>query len=201
MEIVGSLPNLEIFKINNCSVEDCKWETNEGEFPRLKFLQIIDTNLHQWITESSHFPRLARLTLCNCQNLGDIPDVIGEIPTLELIEVYIKDKSLVESAKRIKEEQQSFGNDCLQRVAKMAEAIGKRVQDKGWLAARFIEVDLTGLRSRAHHHSSSYLCSLTSHHGWKLSFPEHSGSIPAIDDLPLPMPAHRSFSAYAATLS
>ncbi|KAG8380358.1 hypothetical protein BUALT_Bualt06G0007200 [Buddleja alternifolia] len=114
MVIVGSLPNLEALKLRNCSVEDCKWETNEGEFPRLKFLQITDSNLQQWITESSHFPCLERLMLCNCRNLGEIPDVIGEIPTLELIEVYIQDRSLVESAKRIEEEQQSFGNDSLQ---------------------------------------------------------------------------------------
>ncbi|KAG8380348.1 hypothetical protein BUALT_Bualt06G0006200 [Buddleja alternifolia] len=88
----------------------------EEEFPKLKFLQILTTNLEHWITESNHFPCLERLMLLGCRNLSEIPDVIGEIPTLELIEVCIQDKSLVESAKRIKEEQQSYGNDFHIRV-------------------------------------------------------------------------------------
>ncbi|KAI3468958.1 hypothetical protein Pfo_025621 [Paulownia fortunei] len=114
MAIIGSLPNLEALKLRNCFYEDSKWETTEGEFPQLKFLQIVHTNLQHWKTESSHFPSLERLILCYCKRLGEIPGVIGEIPTLELIEVNNWDKSLVDSAKQIKEEQQSFGNDSLQ---------------------------------------------------------------------------------------
>ncbi|KAK4433090.1 putative late blight resistance proteinR1B-16 [Sesamum alatum] len=114
MTTVGSLPNLEVMKLTSCSFEGCKWETTEGEFPRLKFLKIRLTNLQHWVTESSHFPSLEQLQLCSCESLGEIPDVIGEIPTLQIIEVNRKDKSLVKSAKRIKKEQQSFGNDSLQ---------------------------------------------------------------------------------------
>ncbi|KAG8380357.1 hypothetical protein BUALT_Bualt06G0007100 [Buddleja alternifolia] len=113
MMVVGSLPHLEVLKLKCCSFEDCKWETKEEEFPRLKFLQIIETNLQLWVTETSHFPRLQRLMLC-CRNLDEIPNDFGEIPTLELIEVNKWDKSLVESAKRIKKEQHSLGNDSLQ---------------------------------------------------------------------------------------
>ncbi|KAI3470213.1 hypothetical protein Pfo_026876 [Paulownia fortunei] len=114
MAIIGSLRNLEVLKLRHCSYEDCKWETTEEEFPQLKFLQIINTNLQDWITESSHFPSLKRLMLGYCRRLREIPVVVGEIPTLELIEVNTWDKSLVGSAKQIKEEQQSFGNDYLQ---------------------------------------------------------------------------------------
>ncbi|KAK4433092.1 putative late blight resistance proteinR1B-12 [Sesamum alatum] len=111
MATVCSLPNLHVLKLINCSFGDCNWETSEGEFPQLKFLKIGRTNLKHWVTESSHFPSLERLVLHDCDELGEIPDVIGEIPTLELIEVKRWDKSLVDSAKRIKREQEDSGND------------------------------------------------------------------------------------------
>ncbi|KAL0298519.1 UNVERIFIED_CONTAM: putative late blight resistance proteinR1B-19 [Sesamum radiatum] len=114
MATIGSLPNLHVLKVAKCSFRDCKWETTEGEFPQLKFLKIDGTNLKQWVTESGHFPSLERLLLYSLGDPCEIPDVIGEIPTLELIEVTRWNKSLVELAKRIKEEQQDSGNDYLQ---------------------------------------------------------------------------------------
>ncbi|KAL0402596.1 UNVERIFIED_CONTAM: putative late blight resistance proteinR1B-13 [Sesamum latifolium] len=114
MTTVGSLQNLEVMKLTSCSFEGCKWETTEGEFPRLKFLKIRRTNLQHWVTDSCHFPSLEHLQLFSCKRLGEIPDVLGEIPTLQIIEVNRSDRSLVKSAKQIKEEQQSFGNDSLQ---------------------------------------------------------------------------------------
>ncbi|KAL0298524.1 UNVERIFIED_CONTAM: putative late blight resistance proteinR1A-10 [Sesamum radiatum] len=114
MTAVGSLQNLEVMKLTSCSFEGCKWETTEGEFPRLKFLKIRSTNLQHWVTDGSHFPSLEHLKLFSCKRLGEIPDVLGEIPTLQIIEVNRSDRSLVKSAKQIKEEQQSFGNDSLE---------------------------------------------------------------------------------------
>ncbi|KAG8367181.1 hypothetical protein BUALT_Bualt16G0045900 [Buddleja alternifolia] len=114
MAVFGDLPNLEVLKLRNYACRGPKWETNEGQFPRLKFLLIKDSDLQHWITESSHFPSLQCLVLRSCNKLRKIPDDIGEIPTLELIEVDDQNISLVESAKRIKEEQQSWGNDYLQ---------------------------------------------------------------------------------------
>ncbi|KAL0322259.1 UNVERIFIED_CONTAM: putative late blight resistance proteinR1B-16 [Sesamum calycinum] len=114
MTTVGSLQNLEVMKLTSCFFEGCKWETTEGEFPRLKFLKIRWTNLQHWVTDSSHFPSLEHLQLFSCLRLGEIPDVLGEIPTLQIIEVNRSDRSLVKSAKQIKEEQESFGNDSLE---------------------------------------------------------------------------------------
>ncbi|KAI3459098.1 hypothetical protein Pfo_015761 [Paulownia fortunei] len=114
MTIVGSLPNLEVLKLRDLSCKGDGWETTEGEFPQLKLLLIENSNLRHWITESSHFPILKCLLLHYCRHLSEIPDGIGEIPTLELIEVKSGKESLVESAKRIQEEQQSYGNDSLQ---------------------------------------------------------------------------------------
>ncbi|KAL0298514.1 UNVERIFIED_CONTAM: Disease resistance protein RPP13 [Sesamum radiatum] len=114
MATIGSLSNLHVLKLKSCSFGDCKWETTEGEFAQLKFLKIDRTNLKHWVTETSHFPILERLLLYHCGELCEIPDVIGEIPTLELIEVKSWDKSLVNLAKRIKEEQEDSGNEYLQ---------------------------------------------------------------------------------------
>ncbi|KAL0402621.1 UNVERIFIED_CONTAM: putative late blight resistance proteinR1B-12 [Sesamum latifolium] len=110
MATIGSLPHLEVMKLISCNFVGCKWETTEGEFPCLKFLKIETTNLEHWIGESSHFPRLEQLLLCNSQ-LGKIPDFIGEIPTLQLIEVCRWEKKYLDSAKSIQEEQTSLGND------------------------------------------------------------------------------------------
>ena len=42
--------------------------------------------------------------------LMEIPEGIGKIPTLELIEVKYTNESVVKSAKQIKEDQESYGN-------------------------------------------------------------------------------------------
>ncbi|KAL8517872.1 hypothetical protein ACS0TY_009254 [Phlomoides rotata] len=118
MRIVGSLPNLQVLKLKRHACYGTEWETIEGEFDQLRVLLIDTTDLHHWATESCPFPRLERLTLYNCQNLREIPCGIGEIPTLQLIEVDIQNSSVVESAESLKEEQESFGNDLQVRRLK-----------------------------------------------------------------------------------
>ncbi|KAL0364924.1 UNVERIFIED_CONTAM: putative late blight resistance proteinR1A-4 [Sesamum angustifolium] len=113
MATIGSLPNLLVLKLRNFYFRGWKWETTEGEFRQLKFLEIESSCIEHWITESSHFPSLETLLLY-WVDLDEIPDDIGDIPTLQLIEVKTRKVSLVNSAKRIKKEQQDSGNDCLQ---------------------------------------------------------------------------------------
>ncbi|XP_057802687.1 putative late blight resistance protein homolog R1A-10 [Salvia miltiorrhiza] len=118
MILVGSLPNLQVLKLKSCTwVDGDTWETIEGAFPVLEVLLIEDRRLENWITESSHFPILKRLLLRSCRNLNGITNDIGEIPTLELIEVTgeVK-KSLMESVELIREEQEELGNNILQVV-------------------------------------------------------------------------------------
>lgn len=114
MTIVGSLPNLQVLKLRDNACVGDTWETNEGEFCQLKFLLIDGTDLQDWVAESNHFPRLKCLVLRRCRYLSGIPDGIGEIPTLELLEVDDVNKSLVDMAKRIQADQQDWGNDALQ---------------------------------------------------------------------------------------
>ncbi|XP_057801584.1 putative late blight resistance protein homolog R1B-16 [Salvia miltiorrhiza] len=122
MTIVGSLPNLRVLKLTHWACRGSTWETSDGEFPKLEILVIEKSFLEDWITESSHFPMLKSIVLDGCWKLAEIPEDIGEIPTLELIEVKGKARtSLVESAQRILEKQQEWGNDALQvQVRRMA---------------------------------------------------------------------------------
>ncbi|KAL2515616.1 Disease resistance RPP8-like protein 3 [Forsythia ovata] len=114
MTIVGSLPNLQVLKLNLCSFDGLEWEPNEGEFLQLKYLLLRMINLENWIASSIHFPSLERPVIDQCKYLKEIPSGIGEIPTLESIEVYGCSDSVVTSAKQIEEEQHSLGNDYLQ---------------------------------------------------------------------------------------
>lgn len=114
---VGTFPNLEVLKLREGACVGETWETTEEEFPELKLLLIDDSDLQHWITGSGHFPKLKRLVICRCRKLREIPEGIGEIPTLELIELlWISSltQSLLESAIQIKEDQESYGNYDLQ---------------------------------------------------------------------------------------
>ncbi|KAL6498464.1 hypothetical protein OROHE_026561 [Orobanche hederae] len=114
MEIIGALPNLQVLKLRCFACKGDTWETNENQFPSLEFLLIDSSDLEIWVTETSHFPRLKCLVLYSCALLREIPNDIGEIATLELIEVDHASKSLVECVKQIQEEQRDNGNDTLQ---------------------------------------------------------------------------------------
>ncbi|XP_041997365.1 putative late blight resistance protein homolog R1B-13 [Salvia splendens] len=115
MRMIGVLlPNLQVLKLKRRACYGTEWETTEGEFCQLKVLLVDSTDLLQWITQSSHFPRLERLTLYECDNLREIPCGFGAHPTLDLIEVDISNSTMVESAECIKEEQESYGNELLQ---------------------------------------------------------------------------------------
>ncbi|CAL5428142.1 unnamed protein product [Camellia sinensis] len=111
-----SLPNLEGLKLlNKACIGKC-WETIDGEFPRLKFLQLKLVQVDQLEVSSNHFPVLQRLVLIQCNGLKKIPSEMGNIPTLQMIEVHWCHPFLANSAKEIKEEQESIGNNWLQMI-------------------------------------------------------------------------------------
>ncbi|KAL2515707.1 putative late blight resistance protein-like protein R1B-13 [Forsythia ovata] len=114
MTIIGSLPNLQVLKLKGRAFDGQEWEPNEKEFLQLKFLLLENVYLKYWRADSIHFPKLERLFIKNCRYLEEIPSGIGEITTLQSIEVYYCMNSLETSAKQIQETQQSFGNDDLQ---------------------------------------------------------------------------------------
>ncbi|KAL1552171.1 putative late blight resistance protein R1A-10 [Salvia divinorum] len=117
MIVVGSLPNLQVLKLRGCTWSGGIWETTEETFPVLEVLLVEGSRFEKWITESGHFPMLKRLLLHSCWNLIEIPTDIGEISSLQLIEVKGNaKKSLLESAELIKEEQEEMGNNTLHVV-------------------------------------------------------------------------------------
>ncbi|KAI5678044.1 hypothetical protein M9H77_08994 [Catharanthus roseus] len=103
MSIIGLLPNLEVLKIKDNFFSGPIWETREKGFCSLKFLKLSHIDLHQWISCSSHFPRLEHLVLNGCLDLQEIPTEIGEIETLHTVEVYRSSSSTVEWAEEIQE--------------------------------------------------------------------------------------------------
>ncbi|XP_057802195.1 putative late blight resistance protein homolog R1B-14 [Salvia miltiorrhiza] len=87
MTTIGSLPNLQVLKLRNYACKGIHWETCKGQFRELRLLLIDGSHLVDWITESSHFPKLECLMLRQCPSLYKIPSSIGDIPTLKRIEV------------------------------------------------------------------------------------------------------------------
>ncbi|KAL0441096.1 UNVERIFIED_CONTAM: Disease resistance protein RPP13 [Sesamum radiatum] len=113
MTIVGSLPNLERLKLRDYAFVGPEWEPTEGEFMQLNFLYIDGSDLVQWRADSIHFPILRHLIIENCLKLEAVPYGIGEIPSLQSIELDESSPSAVTSAEEILEEQRSLGNDSL----------------------------------------------------------------------------------------
>ncbi|CAL5354687.1 unnamed protein product [Camellia sinensis] len=111
-----SLPNLEGLKLLYKACIGKRWETSDGEFPRLKFLKLEHVQVDQLEVSSNHFPVLQRLVLIQCNGLKKIPSEMGDIPTLRMIEVHWCHPSLANSAKEIREEQESIGNNWLQMI-------------------------------------------------------------------------------------
>nr|GMD19831.1 putative late blight resistance protein homolog R1B-14 [Ipomoea batatas] len=114
MSILSALPKLEVLKLKDCAFEGSEWELTEEEvFYQLKAMVIDIADLEQWEACSIHFPNLHSLVLKYCKHLNEIPIGIGDINTLQLIELWACSTSAYDSAERIQEEQQNSGNDGL----------------------------------------------------------------------------------------
>ncbi|KAF5778557.1 putative P-loop containing nucleoside triphosphate hydrolase, leucine-rich repeat domain superfamily [Helianthus annuus] len=110
MSIVQSLPNLEVLKILDNAFLGPRWETGESEFQQLKYLKLQGLCIQHWEASSINFPCLKQLVLDRCKHLEEIPLELGDIPTLQLIDVDDYNNSVIESLGRIWEEQQNLGN-------------------------------------------------------------------------------------------
>ncbi|KAJ0667883.1 putative P-loop containing nucleoside triphosphate hydrolase, leucine-rich repeat domain superfamily [Helianthus annuus] len=134
MSIIQSLPNLQVLKLHSWAFNGSCWNTDGQEFPQLikvleynaiegscwdtdgqkfqqlKFLRLEGLDLKTWNAYSASFPCLKQLEIIGCHILEEIPFEIGDIPTLELIQIRGCRKCVDESARRIEEEQHDFGN-------------------------------------------------------------------------------------------
>ncbi|KAG8383915.1 hypothetical protein BUALT_Bualt04G0063700 [Buddleja alternifolia] len=119
MSIIGTLPNLEVLKLGYDAFWGKRWDTRDGEFQQLRFLKLVELEFAQWnVSLSEHFPKLQQLLLHDCSNLQEIPSEMGEIETLQLIEVDGCRRSVAESAEQIQEEQRDMGNEELRIIAR-----------------------------------------------------------------------------------
>ncbi|KAI3451616.1 hypothetical protein Pfo_008281 [Paulownia fortunei] len=90
MSVIGGLPNLQVLKLKYKALEGETWGTRNGEFQQLRFLKLKWLGIVQWnVASSEHFPKLQRLVLRDCYCLQEIPCEIGEIVTLQLIELQV----------------------------------------------------------------------------------------------------------------
>ncbi|XP_057797010.1 putative disease resistance RPP13-like protein 2 [Salvia miltiorrhiza] len=72
MDVIGSLPLLEVLKLRAYAFRGSKWEAQETSFLKLKFLLIEDSDLVQWKPRSGSFPNLMYLSMKHCYKLEEI---------------------------------------------------------------------------------------------------------------------------------
>ncbi|KAM3269713.1 putative late blight resistance protein R1B-16 [Capsicum chacoense] len=114
MAELANLHNLEMLKIYY-AFDGTEWRlTEDVVFHKLKYLQIIIGELERWTAVNDNFPMLEKLILYGLFQLEEIPQDIGEITTLKLIQIEKCSSTAVSSAKKIQEEQESWGNYELQ---------------------------------------------------------------------------------------
>ncbi|XP_059649742.1 late blight resistance protein R1-A-like [Cornus florida] len=113
MSTLEMLPNLEVLKLYYNAFKGPRWDTCDGEFCKLRFLKFQALDIGQWNTSSNHFPHLQKLVLESCARLEEIPSSLGDISTLEMIQLRLCCCSAENSAREIQEHQRSMGNDGL----------------------------------------------------------------------------------------
>ncbi|XP_022854973.1 putative late blight resistance protein homolog R1B-16 [Olea europaea var. sylvestris] len=117
MSLIGTLPNLEILKLECDAFEGEIWNTEDDEFQKLKFLKLDSLEIEQWNVSYDHFPILERLVLTECNKLRNIPCELGNIPTLQMIEAHSCCVTVRNSVMQIKEEQlEYYGNQELKII-------------------------------------------------------------------------------------
>ncbi|XP_042039826.1 putative late blight resistance protein homolog R1A-3 [Salvia splendens] len=111
---ISQLPFLQVLKLRCGAFCGPKWELCEGGFMHLKLLLLEDLDIEHLIADSDHLPVLQRLIIRSCYKLHEIPIGIGDIPSLQLIEVDDCSMSVIQSARDIKVEQEELGNEQLE---------------------------------------------------------------------------------------
>ncbi|PHT71501.1 hypothetical protein T459_26605 [Capsicum annuum] len=114
ISILVKLPNLEELKLKDCAAFGDLWRLrDDGIFESPKLLLFRKVLLANWLASSDNFLSLKRLVLKKCNNLKEIPIDFGEICTLESIELHNCSTSAEDSARKIEQEQEDMGNNCL----------------------------------------------------------------------------------------
>ncbi|CDP10267.1 unnamed protein product [Coffea canephora] len=120
MSLIEQLPNLEVLKLRDQSMDGQKWELMEGGFPKLRVLTLECVELVEW-TETDpdsedYFPYLQQLKLDAISNLEMMPSCLGRISTLETIEMDDCGDGVISSVQEIEEAQKNYGNEKLKII-------------------------------------------------------------------------------------
>ncbi|CAI9109139.1 OLC1v1008901C1 [Oldenlandia corymbosa var. corymbosa] len=119
LSTISKLPNLEVLKFTVVSFEGNTWEMEEGEFSKLRFLQMSSVGLLSWIATEDQFECLEKLALLGCASLEELPSCLENIPTLATIQVVNCSKTAVELVQNIKEIQEDNGNSELEIITSL----------------------------------------------------------------------------------
>ncbi|KAG8388582.1 hypothetical protein BUALT_Bualt02G0140500 [Buddleja alternifolia] len=114
MKTIAKHHNLEVLKLRGYAFRGPTWEVNEWDFSGLKLLLIEGSDLEYLGDSFNCFPVLERLIIWHCYNLKKIPDAIGKVHTLKMIELVDCNPSVVAYAKEIQKVRESCGDKALQ---------------------------------------------------------------------------------------
>ncbi|CAI9094462.1 OLC1v1030207C1 [Oldenlandia corymbosa var. corymbosa] len=110
---IDELPVLEVLKLLDNAYKGKTWDMEEGKFPKLRFLKLVNLDFARWTGDSDdNFPCLEKVVLEACRHLNEVPSCLAYISTLQMIEVS-DCKSVASSIKQIQEEQMDMGNEDL----------------------------------------------------------------------------------------
>ncbi|KAL7589893.1 hypothetical protein Lser_V15G40183 [Lactuca serriola] len=99
MSVLGKLRGLEVLKLGDNSFMGERWVTPDGSFIQLRVLQIGKTDLVHWEASGNQFPQLQRLSLKHCEQLEAMPSGLGDMSTLQVVELSWICRSAVASAR------------------------------------------------------------------------------------------------------
>ncbi|MCD7454086.1 hypothetical protein HAX54_023448 [Datura stramonium] len=100
---ISALENLEVLKLVFRAFEGDRWDVNDVEFKRLKFLKLDFLNIARWNASDDAFPSLECLLLQKCKRLEEIPSGFGYNTSLQMIQVKWCSSSAAKSATEIKD--------------------------------------------------------------------------------------------------
>ncbi|XP_027166156.1 putative late blight resistance protein homolog R1B-17 [Coffea eugenioides] len=120
MSLIERLPNLEVLKLRDQSMEGQKWELMKGGFPKLRVLTLEYVVIVEW-TETDpdsddYFPCLQQLKLHGISNLEMVPACLGRISALETITVNLCRNGVESLVREIEETQKNYGNENLKII-------------------------------------------------------------------------------------
>ncbi|KAH0638460.1 hypothetical protein KY285_035046 [Solanum tuberosum] len=77
----------------------------DGQFLKLKFLKLDSLNIEQWNISSDCLPSLEHLVLQSCKKLKEFPSCLGDVSTLQSVELHWCSCSSVNSIISIQEDE------------------------------------------------------------------------------------------------